>query len=337
MITPDSGPPDPGRRDAAAPEGVTPVEPIPVERADDPRLADYVQLRDVALRRHLESDRGLFIAEGEKVIRRAVRAGGRPRSFLLAHRWLAGLRDVLAEHPDVPVYVVSEALAEQVTGFHVHRGALASLHRPPVRPMTDLLDRDRLVVLEDVVDHSNVGAILRSAAGLGWQGALLSPRCADPLYRRAVKTSMGAVFALPWARFEDWTQAIAQLRRAGFWVIALGLGAGSVPLGEVAAELRARPRKVAVLLGTEGAGLSRHWLAGADVLATIAMHAPGTADGGVGEPVDSLNVAAAAAVACYVLGPDSPAVPAASDSSSSSSESARFGPGVRAVTGQSEG
>ena len=265
---------------------------LEVGDAEDPRLGDYVRLRESSLRRSLESERGLFIAEGEKVIRRAVEAGYRPRSFLLAPRWLAGLDDVLARWPDVDVYVVDEAVAEQVTGFHVHRGALASLHRGDLPPVADLLERDRLVVLEDVVDHANVGAILRSAAGLGWGGALLSPRCADPLYRRAVKVSMGAVFALPWTRLPSWRDAPALLGRAGFTTVALTLADDSVDLDRVASGLGEISR-VAVLLGTEGAGLSEQWASGASVRARIPMRAG----------VDSLNVAAAAAIACYTLAP----------------------------------
>ena len=263
---------------------------VEVDRADDDRLADYVRLRETSLRRSLESTHGLFIAEGEKVIRRAVEAGYRPRSFLLAPRWLAGLADVLDRWPAVPVYVVSEALAEQVTGFHVHRGALASLHREDRTAVPDLLGLGRLVVLEDVVDHTNVGAILRSAAGLGWDGALLSPRAADPLYRRAVKVSMGAVFSLPWARLPDWHAAPALLRDAGYTTIALTLADDSVPLAEAARALEPGG-KVAVLLGTEGAGLSARWSAGASLRARIPMAAG----------IDSLNVGAAAAIACYAL------------------------------------
>ncbi|MGI3785381.1 MAG: TrmH family RNA methyltransferase, partial [Janthinobacterium lividum] len=267
--------------------------PVQVQvEADDPRLGDYVRLRESSLRRSLESERGLFIAEGEKVIRRAVEAGHRPRSFLLAPRWLPGLADVLARWPDVDVYVVDEAVAEQVTGFHVHRGALASLHRGDLPPVADLLQHDRLVVLEDVVDHTNVGAILRSAAGLGWDGALLSPRSADPLYRRAVKVSMGAVFALPWTRFPSWREAPALLTEAGFTTVALTLADDSEDLDVVARRLRVAG-KVAVLLGTEGAGLSDHWAAGATFRVRIPMQAG----------IDSLNVAAAAAVACYALAP----------------------------------
>ena len=284
-----------------------------LDRADDERLADYVRLRETSLRRHLESEHGLFIAEGEKVIRRAVAAGYRPRSFLLAHRWLDPLADVLAAWPDVPVYVVSEQVAEDVTGFHVHRGALASLHREQRHAVADLLGAQRLVVCEDVVDHTNVGAILRNAAGLGWDGVLLSPRAADPLYRRAVKVSMGAVFALPWARLTDWYATPALLQDAGFETLALSLADDAVDLPDVAAELRQRPAKVAILLGTEGAGLSARWSETASRRVRVPMAAG----------VDSLNVAAASAVACYALGP-------ASMSSSSSSR-------MRGETGQSSG
>ncbi len=266
---------------------------VEVGAAADERLADYVRLRDASLRRSLETERGLFIAEGAKVIRRALEAGYRPRSLLLAERWLAELADVVAAWPEVPVYVVTEAVAEEVTGFHVHRGALAALHREERTTWSDLSTADRLVVLEDVVDHTNVGAILRNAAALGWDGALLAPRAADPLYRRAVKVSMGAVFSLPWARLPEWADAPDRLRRAGFWVVALGLGAAAVPIEAVRDALLAAPRRVAVLLGTEGAGLSDRWLAQADVTAAIPMHAG----------IDSLNVAAASAIACHTLGP----------------------------------
>src|SRR3954451_2979521 len=199
---------------------------------DDPRLADYRDLRDVQLRTHLEAEHGLFLAEGEKDVRRAVEAGFTPRSFLMAPRWLGGLADVLATS-DAPCYVVSEALAEQVTGFHVHRGALASLHRRPLPSLDEVLDGARtVVVLEDVVDHTNVGAILRSAAALGVDAALLAPRCADPLYRRAIKVAMGAVFTLPWTRLPDWYDALPDLSARGFTTVALTLAEDAVPLEE---------------------------------------------------------------------------------------------------------
>ncbi len=277
-----------------------------ITRADDERLSDYVRLREGSLRRHLESERGLFIAEGEKVIRRAVEAGHRPRSFLLAERWLAGLEDVTRGWPDVPVYLVTEALAEEVTGFHVHRKALASLHREQRHSVADLLRLNRLVMIEDVVDHTNVGAIVRNTAGLGWDGVLLAPRAADPLYRRAIKVSMGAVFSLPWARLDHWHDAPELLADAGFRTVALTLEPDAVDLAEVAADLAPEDR-VAVLVGTEGAGLSDRWTAGATVRATIAMSAG----------IDSLNVAAATAIACYTLSRS--ALSSSSSSKSSSS------------------
>jgi tRNA G18 (ribose-2'-O)-methylase SpoU len=259
---------------------------VEVDTADDPRLADYRDLRDVRLRRHLESAEGLFIAEGEKVVRRAAEAGFSARSFLMAPRWLDGLADVL-DASDAPCYVLSEALAEQVTGFHVHRGALASMHRRPLPTVPEVLARARtVVVLEDVVDHTNVGAAFRSAAALGVDALLLSPRCADPLYRRSVKVAMGAVFAMPWTRLPEWYDAVAVLEQAGFTTVALTPAPDAV---DVAAAVAGADR-LALLVGTEGAGLSRRWMETASVRAVIPM-APG---------VDSLNVAAATAVACYV-------------------------------------
>ncbi len=263
---------------------------LEISDAGDVRLADYVRLRESALRQSMEVAGGLFIAEGAKVIRRAVAAGYRPRSFMLAPRWLAGLGDVI-EGCDAPVYVVSEALAEAVTGFHVHRGALASMHRSVALELDDLLSLRRLVVCEDIVDHANVGAVIRSAAALGWDGVMLAPRAADPLYRRSVKTSMGAVFELPWARMADWYDDLDRLHQAGFEIAALALAQDAVRLDDYVADVRARPRRLALLLGTEGAGLSPHWISQSDVRVRIDMH----------RGIDSLNVAAAAAVACYAL------------------------------------
>jgi hypothetical protein len=159
---------------------------VDIGSPSDPRLADYVSLRDVELRTSLEAEHGLFLAEGEKVVRRAVEAGYPVRSLLMAPRWLNSLADVLDLAGDVPCYVAPPEVIEAVTGFHVHRGALASLRRRPLPPVAEVLSGSRrLVVLEDLVDHTNVGAVFRCAAALGVDGVLLSPRCADPLYRRA--------------------------------------------------------------------------------------------------------------------------------------------------------
>jgi tRNA G18 (ribose-2'-O)-methylase SpoU len=262
-----------------------------VSEAADPRLADYVQLTDVKLRKSLESAHGLFVAEGEKVIRRALAAGYPPRSLLLAERRLAGLADVLDTCP-APVYVVPDPVAEQVTGFNVHRGALASLTRRPARQTGDLLaGARRIVVLEDIVDHGNVGGIFRCAAALGVDAVILSPRCADPLYRRAVKVSMGAVFAVPYARMTDWRGGLAELRGAGFRLLALTPDQSAVPIAALPPGERA-----ALLLGTEGDGLSSRWLHEADQAVRIPMAPSALAAG-----VDSLNVVAAAAIACHLL------------------------------------
>jgi len=259
---------------------------VEIDDPSDPRLADYRDLRDVELRKHLETERGLFLAEGEKVVRRALEAGFAPRSFLMAGRWLAGLADVMTD-ADVPCYVVSEALAEDVTGFHVHRGALASLHRRPLPGVDEVLAGARTVlVLEDVVDHTNVGAILRSGAALGVDAVLLAPRCADPLYRRAVKVAMGAVFALPWTRLPEWHDALPSVAARGFTTVALTLADDAVPIEDAVAGVD----RLALVLGSEGHGLSERWQRTADRCAVIPMQAG----------IDSLNVAAASAVACYV-------------------------------------
>ncbi len=262
------------------------AELVDITDPDDPRLADYRDLRDVELRKHLEAEHGLFLAEGEKVVRRGVEAGFDPRSFLMAPRWLDGLADVLAT-TDAPCYVLPESLIEHVTGFHVHRGALASLARRALPSLESVLAPARSVlVLEDIVDHTNVGAIFRSGAALGFDAVLLSPRCADPLYRRSIKVGMGAVFTLPWTRLPDWYDAMGSLSSAGFTTVALTLAADSIPIESAVAGVD----RLALVLGSEGHGLSSRWEASADLRATIAMR----------EGIDSLNVGAASAVACYI-------------------------------------
>jgi len=286
---------------------------VSVADAADVRLRDFVRLRDVHLRKSLEAAHGLFIAEGEKVIRRAVAAGYPVRALLMTERWVASLADVL-DGVDVPAYVVDDATAEAVTGFAVHRGALAAMERLPLPAVAhviahviaggaDATGADpagarrhrgvacRVLVLEDLIDHGNVGAIFRCAAALGVRAVVLSPRCADPLYRRAVKVSMGAVFAVPYARMTNWYAGLTELRAAGFKLLALTPDQSAVPLGGAAMVDR-----VALLLGTEGDGLSSRWLREADEAVCIPMSADAMALG-----VDSLNVVAAAAIACHAL------------------------------------
>ncbi|MGH3181338.1 MAG: TrmH family RNA methyltransferase, partial [Streptosporangiaceae bacterium] len=192
-----------------------------------------------------------------------------------------------------PVYVVSDETAERLTGYRVHRGALASLRRKPLPEAAALSAASRrVVVLEDLVDHGNVGAIFRCAAALGVDAVFLSPRCADPLYRRAVKVSMGAVFAIPYARMTGWHDGLAGLRATGFRLLALTPDQAATPISEIEPGER-----TALLLGTEGDGLSSRWLHAADQAVRIPMH-PGALAAGV----DSLNVVAAAAIACHLLG-----------------------------------
>lgn len=253
-----------------------------------PELRDYTELTDVVRRRLREPAEGIYLAESVKVIERAFAAGHRPRSVLVLEKWLDEITP-LFEPWDVPVYVGTSEVLEAVTGFVMHRGALASMHRPDPIPVADLLrDARRVVVLEDIVDHTNVGAIFRAVAGLGADAVLVSPRCADPLYRRAVRVSMGASLQIPWTRIGEWDEAAPQLHAAGFAIAALALADDAVDLATYAADA---PDRVALVLGTEGDGLSRAALDAADTVVTIPM------DRGI----DSLNVAAASAVALWSL------------------------------------
>ena len=262
---------------------------VPISSLDDEGLADYSRLTDVALRRVAEPAGGLYIAESTKVIGRAIAAGHRPRSVLLQERWLDDVSPFLASYPDVPVYVGDEPTLESLTGYHLHRGALAAMHRPALPAMRELLrDARRVVILEDIVDHTNVGAIFRSVAGLGADAVLVSERCADPLYRRSVRVSMGTVLQIPWTRMPAWHEARATLTEEGFRLAALALDDGAIALDEFAASA---PRKLAIALGTEGDGLSRRALEAADDIVMIPML----------HGVDSLNVASASAVALWAL------------------------------------
>jgi len=257
----------------------------------DERLADYVALTDVALRSRHEPEKGLYIAESSTVLGRALAAGHRPRSVLVSPRWLPDLEAMLTSRdpgePPVRVYVAEPAVLEAITGFHVHRGALAAMHRPPLPPVAEVLaGARRVAVLEDVVDHTNVGAAFRSAAAIGVDAVLVTPRCADPLYRRSVRVSMGTVFQVPWTRIDPWPDGIALLRDAGFVTAALALSDDSVSLDALEAD---PPERLALVLGAEGDGLKPATIAAADVTVRIPMA------GGV----DSLNVAAAAAVAFW--------------------------------------
>jgi tRNA G18 (ribose-2'-O)-methylase SpoU len=260
--------------------------------ADDPRVADYTRLTDVHLRKVREPAEGLYIAESSRVLRRALDAGHTPRSFFLAEKWLEGLADVLAAHPDVPAYVGPPELLEAITGFHLHRGAMAAMHRPEPVPVAELLaglrekTRSRIAVLENLTDHTNVGAVFRSAAAIGVDAVLVTPQCADPLYRRAIRVSMGTVFQVPWTRIESWPDDAALLKEAGYVVAGMTLGKGAITLDELVAEDH---ENLAMVFGTEGEGLTPETDQGLDRRVTIPMM----------NGVDSLNVAASSAVAFY--------------------------------------
>jgi tRNA G18 (ribose-2'-O)-methylase SpoU len=272
---------------------------IAIDDPSDPRLHDYTDLTDVELRRRREPAEGLFIAEGEKVIGRALRAGYRMRSMLLSAKWLETMREVVEADP-APVYVVAPEVAERVTGFHIHRGALAAMERKPLPDAAALLPgtggdgegaaQRRVAIFEDMVSHTNLGAAFRSAAALGVEAVFLTPRCADPLYRRSVRVSMGAVFTVPYARLEHWPQDAGVFRERGFVLAALCLSERSITLDELVGR---RYERLALMLGTEGEGLSARALSAADEHVRIPMDAG----------VDSLNVAAASAVAFYATRP----------------------------------
>jgi tRNA G18 (ribose-2'-O)-methylase SpoU len=259
--------------------------PVPITDPDDERIADYRALTDLELRTRWEPPSGLFIAEGELVLRRALRAGYRMRSVLVDSKRIAQVDDL----GDAPVYAASQAVLDAITGFHVHRGVLASFHRRPLPDAAEVLaGARRIAILEDVNNHTNIGAIFRGAAALGMDAVLLSPTCADPLYRRSVRVSMGEVFAVPYATLAPWPAGLDQVRQAGFTLLAMTPAPDALPIQRLTGPQRERP---ALLLGAEGAGLSRQARAASDQAVVIPMQSG----------VDSLNVAAAAAVAFWEL------------------------------------
>ncbi|BCW06430.1 RNA methyltransferase [Arthrobacter sp. NtRootA1] len=289
-----------------------------LESADDPRVTDYTTLTDVHLRKLREPEEGMYIAESSRVLRRALAAGHQPRSFFLAEKWLEDLDDVFQAYPDVPVFIGKAKLLEEITGFHLHRGAMAAMHRPAPVPLTQLLGgarrvavledivdhtnvsgrkiqesdrahlpgRSRIAVLENLTDHTNVGAIFRSAAAIGVDAVLVSPQCADPLYRRSIRVSMGTVFQVPWTRIESWPGDLEVLKEAGYFVAGMSLGEGSITLDELVAQDH---QNLALVFGTEGEGLRPETDRVLDARVTIPMM----------NGVDSLNVAASSAVAFY--------------------------------------
>ena len=260
-----------------------------------PELDAFVRLTEAQLRCRLEPEKGLFIAESPKVIHRALDAGYEPVSFLTERKHIEGqAAEVLARCGDIPVYTADDETLTALTGYELTRGVLCAMRRPKLKSVEELCQNARRVaVLEGIVDHTNVGAIFRSAAALGIDAVLLTPTCCDPLYRRAARVSMGTVFQVPWTRIgetnKDWPDAgLARLNALGFKTAAMALSDKSVSIddGTLTAE-----EKLAIVLGTEGDGLSARTIAHCDYTVKIPM----------AHGVDSLNVAAASAVAFWEL------------------------------------
>jgi tRNA G18 (ribose-2'-O)-methylase SpoU len=254
-----------------------------ISDADDPRIADYVDLVDPDLRRRVEAERGYFVAESPLVVRALVRSGRRVRSVLVTPKQSEALGDVL-EGANFPVYVAPPDVLRRVVGFDLHRGAVAAADRWAMPPVATVLEgARRIAVLQKVNDHENLGVVFRSAAALGIDAMLLDAECSDPLYRRTVRVSIGHVLHVPWTRL----RSLDEVTSAGFELVALTPEPGAAALDEVEF-----PARTALLLGAEGPGLSAGWLSAAARRARIPMR----------HGVDSLNVATAAAIAFYVLG-----------------------------------
>ena len=261
-----------------------------------PELDPYARLTQNQLRCRLEPEKGIFIAESPKVISRALDGGYEPVSLLMERRQITGpAAEILTRCGDAPVYTADRELLAGLTGFELTRGVLCAFRRPAPRSAEELCKAARRVaVLEGIVDSTNVGAIFRSAAALNMDAVLINPSCCDPLCRRAVRVSMGTVFQVPWAQLgetpADWPgQGLARLRAMGFKTAAMALSDRSVPIDDEA--LAAEP-KLAIVLGTEGDGLAHATIAACDYTVKIPMS----------HGVDSLNVAAASAVAFWQLG-----------------------------------
>ena len=260
-----------------------------------PELDVFARLTEAQLRNRLEPEKGVFIAESPKVIGRALDAGYEPVSLLMEPRHIDGQgRDIIARCEGIPVYTASREILEGLTGYALTRGVLCAMRRPPLPSVEDVCaNARRVAVLEGIVDSTNVGAIFRSAAALNIDAVLVTPPCGDPLYRRAVRVSMGTVFQVPWTRIgsepSEWPEpGLERLRKLGFQTAAMALSDDSVSIDDprLAAE-----EKLAIVLGTEGDGLAERTIAECDYTVRIPM----------AHQVDSLNVAAASAVAFWEL------------------------------------
>lgn len=264
---------------------------ITVTSLSDPRLAPYAQLTEAQLRNRLDPSMGLFIAESPKVIRVALDAGYEPLSLLCEERHIAGdAADIIERCKDLPVYTGAPALLEALTGYRLTRGVLCAMRRPQPRTLQEVCrEAKRIVLINGVVDSTNVGAIFRSAAALGIDAVVLTSNSCDPLNRRAVRVSMGSVFLVPWLMWNSEEEALIDaLRNLGFKTVAMALTDNSIPLSDPV--LKDEPR-LAIIMGTEGDGLPEESITAADYVVRIPMY----------HGVDSLNVAAASAVAFWEL------------------------------------
>lgn len=259
---------------------------VEITSLDDERVAVFSRLTESQLRNRLDASRALFIAESPKVINVALDAGYEPVSLLCESRHICGdAAPIIARCPEMEVFTGSREILADLTGYTLTRGVLCAMRRPVARPVDETVgDSRRVVVIDGVTDTTNIGAIFRSAAALGIGAVLLTPTSCDPLNRRAVRVSMGSVFLVPWT----WIDDINSLKQLGFRTAAMALTDNSVPIDDPG--LNAEP-KLAIIMGTEGDGLAREVIAAADYVARIPM----------AHGVDSLNVAAAAAVAFWQL------------------------------------
>lgn len=270
-------------------EILNPERILHVEDLQDSRLDEYLRLSEAHLRMRTDVENGLYIAESTKVVQRAINAGHVPRSFLLAEKHLGQLTEEFNRFPTAPIFIGDDRQLEDLVGFHLHRGAMAAMNRPEPLDLDKVLENSsRIAILEDIADHTNLGAIIRSASGLGVDAVLLTPKCVDPWYRRSARVSMGTVFDLPWARLESWPQDLDKLKSHGYELLAMELTEDAVALNDVHL---APGQKVAMILGNEGRGVTQEALGAVDRTVIIPMH----------RDVDSLNVGAASAIAFWHL------------------------------------
>lgn len=257
-----------------------------------PELDVYARLTEAQLLNRFEPAKGMFIAESPKVIFRALDGGCEPVSLLMERKDIDGsAREIIARYPQLPVYTADEELLCGLTGYHLTRGVLCAMRRPRRPDLTSICaGKSRVVVLEDVQNPTNVGAIFRSAAALGMDAVLLSPGCSDPLYRRSARVSMGTVFQIPWTYLDSWPEGgMERLRELGFRTAAMALSDNSVSIDDAALQAEER---LTIVMGSEGDGLAAETIAKCDYTVKIPMY----------HGVDSLNVAAASAVAFWQLG-----------------------------------